>query len=128
MSSSDPTTEREQGVTMNVVIRLQTSSIQVTEVPRSFGPGLLHYPLLLLLCAVGALFPYMLPSEVMRSIPRAAIVLWYAVIALAAGFWGITWILRIAFLTLKRPDETDIRLQGETQKRVLDALSLRSAR
>jgi hypothetical protein len=128
MSSSDPTAAREQDVTMNVVITLQASTVQVPAAPKSLGPGLRHYPLLLLLCTVGALVPYMLPSEVTTSIPRVAIVSWYAVIALAAGFCGITWILRTALLTLQTPRETDIRLQGETQKRVLEALSLRSSR
>jgi hypothetical protein len=114
MSSSDPTAAREQDVTMNVVITLQASTVQVTAAPKSLGPGLRHYPLLLLLCTVGALVPYMLPSEVTASIPRVAIVSWYAVIALAAGFCGIAWILRTALLTLKTPRETDIRLQGDT--------------
>jgi len=128
MSSSGSAAERGQSATMNVVIRLQASSPQAAVAPKTFGPGLRRYPLALLLCAAAALVPYILSSEAMMSVPRAAIVWWYALIALAAGFSGIMWILRTALLTLRTQHETDIPLHGETQKRVLEALSLPGSR
>jgi len=128
ISSASPATGREKGATMNVVIRLQASSLQTTVALKTLEPGLRRYPLALLLCAVAALVPYILSSAVMTSIPRAAIVLWYAVIALVAGLSGIMWILRTALLTLGARHETDIPLHGETQQRVLEALSLPSSR
>jgi hypothetical protein len=128
MSSSGQPPEREQGATMNVVIRLQVSSLEATVEHRILGPGVRWYPFVLSLCVVAALFPYFLPSETMTSIPRAAVVLGYAVIALVAGLSGIMWILRTALLTLGTRRETDIPLHGETQKRVLEALSLYSSR
>jgi len=128
MSSSGPPTERERGATTNVVIRLQASSPQATAPPRAVAPGLRRYPVALLLCVLAAVLPYILPSATMTAIPRAAIVLWYAVIAVVAGLSGIMWILRTAFLTLGTRYESDIPLHGETQKRILEALSLPSSR
>lgn len=125
MTPSGPTTQSEAHVTMRLTITQQAVSGQVTTASKSAARALRRYPLLLLLSVAGALIPFVAPLDLMNVIPRAVVVMWYGLLALAAGLCGIIWIIRAARLAFKGPAEVDIPLVGEAREKVLEALSFR---
>jgi len=125
MSPSGPTTQPEAHVTMRLTVTQQAVSGQVTRAPKSAAQPLRRYPLLLLLSVAGALIPFIAPLDLMNVIPRAVVVVWYGLLALAAGLCGIIWIIRAARLAFKGPAAVDIPLVGEAREKVLEALSFR---
>lgn len=126
MSPSGPTTQPGAHMTMRLTVTQQAVSGQVTRAPKSAARALRRYPLLLLLSVAGALIPFVAPLDLMNVIPRAVVVVWYGLLALAAGLCGIIWIIRAARLAFKGPAEVDIPLVGEAREKVLEALSFRS--
>ena len=54
------------------------------------------WPLLLLVVCVFALVPFFIPERLIQSFPRFGVVLYYAVLSLLAGWFGITWIWQTA--------------------------------
>ena len=126
MSGSGPTTQREPHVTMRLTVTQDAVTGQVTMASKSAARALRRYPLLLLLFLAGALIPFVAPLDLMNVIPRAVVVVWYGLLALAAGLCGIIWIIRAARLAFKGPAEVDIPLVGEARDKVLEALSVRS--
>ncbi len=125
MTPSGPTTQPEAHVTMRLTVTQQAVGGQATKVSRSAARALRRYPLLLLLSVAGALIPFVAPLDLMNVIPRAVVVLWYGLLALAAGLCGIIWIILAARLAFKAPAEVDIPLVGEAREKVLEALSFR---
>lgn len=70
----------------------------------------LRWPLLLLLTCVLALVPYVLPQHLIESFPRFGVVLYYAVLSLLTGWFGITWIWQTARFVLSADSkERDMR-------------------
>jgi hypothetical protein len=108
MSPSGPTNEPEAHVTMRLTVTHQAVTGQVTKASKGAAQVLRRYPLLLLLCLAGALIPFVDPLDLMNVIPRAVVVVWYSLLALAAGLCGIIWIIRAAHFAFTEPAEVDI--------------------
>ena len=126
MNPSGPTTRHEAHVTMRLVVTQQAVTGHATMASKRAGRALRRYPSFLLMFLMGALIPFVAPLDLMNVIPRAVVVVWYGLLALAAGLVGIVWIIRAARLALRGPAEVDVPLTGEAQEKVLEALSFRS--
>jgi len=63
--------------------------------------------LLLIACMLLALVPYSVPENLIQSLPRFGVVLYYTVLSLLAGWFGITWIWQAARNVLAAGDGKD---------------------
>lgn len=66
---------------------------------------LLRQLLLCVACVVLALVPFFVPQHVIESVPRFGVVLYYAVLSLLAGWFGIKWLWQIARVVLSADHE-----------------------
>ena len=64
--------------------------------------GLLRrYLTILILAALAALIPYLVPYDSISDVPRVFVVTYYGLLALVAGWFGIVWIFQTARLVLR---------------------------
>lgn len=79
-----------------------------------------RYIVLLAVPVAAGFLPFLLSRELTQAIPAAAFVVFYGLLAVAAGASGIAWILHAARLALHTRPKTEIPLSEATAKQVID--------